>query len=87
MWGYSTGYGVGGMIWPTLGMLLCLALFALLIWGLLSLLEGRRHSSQVGGPAPSALETLRRRYTRGEIDEPTFQRMSERLTAHGHVNP
>ncbi|HEX8728857.1 MAG TPA: hypothetical protein VF739_09560 [Ktedonobacterales bacterium] len=77
MWGYSTGYGFGGMVWSALPLLVCLATFGLLIWALLSVAE--RHERRADHLAPSALETLQRRYALGEIDEPTFLRMRERL--------
>jgi putative membrane protein len=87
MWDYSDGYGMGGMLSGALGILLCLALFGLLIWGLLSLLEGRTRHSLTQGAQPSALEMLQQRYARGEIDEPTFQRMREQLTTRSLVAP
>ncbi|MGH2502650.1 MAG: hypothetical protein ACRDID_09065 [Ktedonobacterales bacterium] len=77
MWGYSTSYGFGGMAWSALLLLLCLAVFGLLIWALLSVAE--RHERRADSLTPTALETLQRRYALGEIDEPTFLRMRERL--------
>lgn len=81
MWSY--GYGMGGMLWGALAMLLCLALFGLLIWGLLSLIERRMRPDPLSEAPSGALETLQRRYARGEIDEQTYQRMRERLTTRG----
>jgi uncharacterized membrane protein len=54
---------------------------------LLSLLEGRTRHSLTQGAQPSALEMLQQRYARGEIDEPTFQRMREQLTTRSLVAP
>jgi hypothetical protein len=67
-------------------MLPVLAVLALLLWS-------ARHSffdrlggwlpATPGGPA-SAVETLRQRYARGEIDEVTFNAMLDRLNSSGH---
>lgn len=84
MWGYSSG--MGGMLW-TLSMLMCLFVFGLLIWGILSLMERRAQHSPASDQAPSALETLRRRYAHGEIDDSTYQRMSEQLAARNFMAP
>lgn len=40
-------------------------------------------SSHTSPPTPSALEILRQRYARGEIDAATFENMRERLNASG----
>lgn len=72
MWGYG--------LLMFLGMTLWVVLLAVLIWALIRWLNRRT------GPAPqpspderSALEILRRRYARGEIDHTTFEQMRERL--------
>ena len=85
MWGFSYGYGFGGVFWGVLLMLGCLALFGLLIWGMLSLIEGRNHRRLLQTAQPSALQTLEERYARGEIDEPAFLRMREQITSRSLV--
>ncbi len=85
MWGYSYGYGFGGMFWSSLAILLCLALFGLLIWGVLSLIEGRNRRRLPQSAQPSALRTLEERYARGEIDESAFLRMREQITSRSLV--
>jgi putative membrane protein len=70
------------------GTVLWIAVFVVLAWALVSWLS-RRNAPMVGyhptpTPTPppmhfSALEILRQRYARGEIDDATFQHMRERL--------
>ncbi len=79
MWGY--GWGFPGFLMMGIGSLLWIALLGLAIWALARLLSNR---APVGNPpqsvsGPSAMEILRQRYARGEIDEATFARMREQL--------
>ena len=76
-------------LWPLMhlfGTVLWIAVFVVLAWALVSWLS-RRNVPIVGyHPTPpptqlSALEILRQRYARGEIDDATFQQMRERLQA------
>ena len=89
--------GMGWFFWPgfiSAGLLtlLWLGLLGLLIWGIVRLFSARpRAGTQAGTPlqpygpttgaSPSAVEIVRQRYARGEIDEATFQQMLERLQA------
>lgn len=66
-WG-PYGYGMG---WGGLGMLLELAVLVLLVYLLV-----RAFSRSSGSESRDrALETLRERYAKGEIDKETFERM------------
>ena len=77
MWGY--GFGWGSMFLMSLGGILWIALLVVLVWAALHWLNSK--TSQAAPPAsgPSAMEILRQRYARGEIDTATFEQMRERL--------
>lgn len=83
MWGYGFGWGwfmmaFGGVLW--------IAILAVLVWALIRWWEGRTPVSGPSGSAsPSALDILRQRYARGEIDTATFEQMRERLQATEQV--
>lgn len=82
MWGY--GYGWQGMLWMGLGSLFWLVLLGLAIWLLVRWLTRNSNPATLPYPGtpptpPSALEMLRQRYARGEIDTETFQRMRAQL--------
>jgi putative membrane protein len=80
MWGY--GFGWGGMLLMLLSLLLWVAVIALVVWALVRWLAPRAPGSGwpgAGPPGPSAIEILRQRYARGEIDTATFEQMRERL--------
>lgn len=70
----------GGMI---LAMLLNVAVWVLLlgglIWAVSRIFNRRAPSSGPVEHGPSALEILRQRYARGEIDEATYERMRQRI--------
>jgi putative membrane protein len=82
MWGYD--YGWGGMLLMSLGTILLIALMVVLVWALIRWINGRTTTPippYISTPpiSPSALEILRQRYARGEIDTATFEQMRERL--------
>ncbi len=84
MWGYGLSWG--GMFLMSFGMLLWIALLVVLTWALIRWLSSKVTTSappvtitSVSGP--SAMEILRQRYARGEIDTATFEQMRERLEA------
>lgn len=74
------GPGWGGMLWMGLGSLFWLVLLGLAIWLLVRWLTRQNIVAtppSAGTPLnpPSALEILRQRYARGEIDEATYTKM------------
>jgi uncharacterized membrane protein len=75
LWGYG--------LLMFFGMTLWVVLLALLIWVLIRWLNRRTGQGQEPPPGTraerSALEILRQRYARGEIDQTTFEQMRERL--------
>ncbi len=84
MWGY--GYDWTSMWLMSFGMVLWIALLVVLAWALIRWLSSKTTtwappvaSAPPGGP--SAMEILRQRYARGEIDTATFEQMKERLEA------
>jgi putative membrane protein len=78
MWGYGTAYTWGAMLLMIFSMLFWFAFLGALIWGLVHWLSGRSAPSVMPGNV-SALEILRQRYARGEIDDATFERMRQQL--------
>lgn len=76
-------YGNGNWGWMVLEMLLYatlwIALIGLLIWAIGRWLSGRALAGQSVERGASAVEILRARYARGEIDETAFERMRQQL--------
>ena len=72
MWGWDGG---GGWLMMGIGMLIWVAVIALIVW-LVIRAVGQRPS---GGAAESAEELLRRRFAAGEIDTEEYQRRLETL--------
>ena len=87
MWGYDFGWG--GMLMMSLGTILWIALMVVLVWALIRWINGRTTTpvppyTSAPPPSPSALEILRQRYARGEIDTATYEQMREQLEASAH---
>jgi putative membrane protein len=89
MWGYGFGWG---WLMMSLGTILWIAVLVVLVWALIRWLTTRT-STPVPPPSsgaqsgPTALEILRQRYARGEIDTATFEQMRERLAATPGYRP
>ncbi len=88
MWGYGINWGA--MFVMMLGMTLWIALLVVLTWALIRWLTRKTPTSappvtSVPLSGPSAIEILRQRYARGEIDTATFEQMKGHLEAsRGH---
>jgi putative membrane protein len=78
MWG-GYGWSWPGMLMMTLSSLFWIALIAVLIWAVVRWLN--KQNVYTTTPTPSAMEILRQRYARGEIDTATFEQMREQLEA------
>ena len=80
---YGYGWSWPAMLWMGASALFWLAVIALVIWLVWLLVRwlDRRGSVQrnQSSSEPTALEILRDRYARGEIDADAYQRMRERL--------
>lgn len=81
LWGY--GYGWPMMLWMFFWNLFWIALVGLAIWALLRWLMTRGKRLSIPPTEPSAMEILRQRYARGEIDTATFEQMREHLESRG----
>lgn len=82
---YHSGgmYGLGSTMWgiPIVGFLVMLAIFAVVVWVIVSIARsagGHRDTPTPSGRDP-ALDVLRERYARGEIDSQTYERMRHEL--------
>lgn len=83
------GYGWGGMsLWMIIGSLFWIAVVGVVIWALVRWLSSRNQVTTVPpmGSGQSALEILRQRYARGEIDTATYEQMRERLEGSSVIN-
>ena len=74
MWGY--GFSWPGMLMMSLGSIIVIVLIGVLIW---ALVNRQRTNTTQQSPALSAMETLRQRYARGEMDAATFEQMRAQL--------
>ena len=77
MWGY--GFGWGSMFLMSLGGILWIALLIVLAWAAIRWFNSKTSTAAPPTSGPSAMEILRQRYARGEIDTATFEQMRERL--------
>ena len=80
MYGWNGDWG-GMLLAMLLNAVVWIALIGLLIWGVSRVFVNRGPSANQPDRGPSALEILRQRYARGEIDTATFDEMRRRLEA------
>ncbi len=81
MWGYYGTWNWGGMLLMMLSTLFWVALVSVVIVLVVRGLGSRSSSFTGSSRTPSAMEVLKQRYARGEIDDATFQRMRDQLQA------
>jgi len=77
MWGY--GFSWPGMLMMSLGVILGIVLIGALTWALVRWFNRQSTSATLQPPALSAMEILRQRYARGEINAATFEQMRAQL--------
>jgi len=78
MWGYEWGWP--GVLMMSLNSLLWIALIGVLIWAVMRWSSTKHaNTTPTPPPTPSAMEILRQRYARGEIDTEKFEHMCEQL--------
>lgn len=82
MWGYGYGWWPG-VLMMGLGMVFWLALLGVAVWAVARWAGPRAQHRDDHAPLANktALDILRERYARGEIDAATFDEMRERLKA------
>lgn len=86
-WIWGPGYGWAGFGMMLFWTLVFLALVGLMVWAIARGWQSRNLPMQPPPGTrppqeePSALEILRRRFARGEIDAATYEAMRERLEA------
>ncbi|HEU5440361.1 MAG TPA: SHOCT domain-containing protein [Ktedonobacterales bacterium] len=79
MWGYPTTNWWGMGLFMLLNAVVWIAIVGLLVWALTRWLSSRTPTTGNPSAGPSAMEILRMRYARGEIDADTFERMRSQL--------
>jgi putative membrane protein len=89
MWGY--GFNWPSMTLMMLGSTLWIVLLVVLVWALIRWLNKRtvnptEQTNTLSGSGPTAMEILRQRYARGEVDATTFEQMRERLEASDNAH-
>ena len=86
-WGYNYGWSM--MLWMVLWNMFWLLLLGMLIWSLVRKFSPSTTQtwSRSLPDEPSALEILRRRYARGELDTATFEQMRAYLVEQNEEQP
>lgn len=73
-WGYSSGYDIWGVVFMFLMM-------TLVIVGTVAVVRYFGRTTASGQRGETALETLKKRYAKGEIDKKEFVEMRKDLSA------
>lgn len=78
MGGYGMGWGFGGFFMLLWWVLIIVGIVVLVRW-----LVGSSRDSHGGAPDKTALDILKERYARGEINRETYEQMRRDLTSQG----
>jgi putative membrane protein len=78
---YSTGNWSAMLLMMLLSAAVWIAVIGLLFWAVNRLFTNRVPTTEGPDRSPSALEILRQRYARGEIDAATFDAMKRQIEA------
>jgi len=74
------GWGPGSFFGHPFGMMIGVVFWALVIYGLFVFISNRvRHGSKQAGQSEKAMDILKKRYARGEINAEAFARMKTDL--------
>ncbi len=82
-WGMTGPWMMGGFGWMWLMPIFMILFWGLVIWGVVALvrgLSGSRGSDSAPPTADSALDILKRRYARGEINKAEYEEKKKDLT-------
>lgn len=72
-WGWGNGYGMMGIGTMFLMPVLWIAVLGLIIWGVVAAARGTGDSGSAARSGESALEILKKRYARGEINKEEYE--------------
>ena len=81
-WMWNGGWGWGGWLLMTLGMILFFALAIGAVMALVRYLGAGGHGSQMAQPVRTPALLLAERFARGEVDAEEYQRRMTLLNAH-----
>ncbi|MGE4272314.1 MAG: SHOCT domain-containing protein [Desulfitobacterium sp.] len=79
MWGYGPWSGGGNWIWGLIMMAVQVLFWVLIVWLGVSLFKKGNDRTDTLNSRHDAMDTLRERYARGEIDSEEFHRRKEDL--------
>ncbi|MBM2831078.1 MAG: hypothetical protein HW414_130 [Dehalococcoidia bacterium] len=91
IWGGASGWGGGGMMGPGMmggfglgwfGPIVMVLFWVLVVWGIVALIRGTAWGGRPDSTAPppdSALDVLKKRYARGEINKQEFEEKKKDL--------
>ena len=79
-WGMMGPGMMGGFGWGWFMTVFCILFWGLVIWGIVALVRGQSGSrGSDSSKADSALEVLKKRYARGEIDKEEYEEKKKDL--------